>query len=117
LAEEKIDLDGILEASKTQPRQSQAVLYSIIKLYNKTAQEIETRTAYEFYLKVCEQAELKPLTQRRVSDLIFELDMLGIINAKVVSKGRYGRTRKIKLSMHTSALPHVITTLERSLFQ
>jgi cell division control protein 6 len=39
------------------------------------------------------------LTQRRVSDLISELDMLGLINTTVISKGRYGRTKKIKLAV------------------
>ena len=39
------------------------------------------------------------LTQRRVTDLISELDMLGIVNAVVVSKGRYGRTKEISLSV------------------
>ena len=41
---------------------------------------------------------INTLTQRRVADLISELDMLGIINARVVSKGRYGRTREIEIS-------------------
>ena len=35
------------------------------------------------------------LTQRRISDLISELDMLGLINARLISKGRHGRTREI----------------------
>jgi cell division control protein 6 len=39
------------------------------------------------------------VTQRRVTDLISELDMLGIVNAVVVSKGRYGRTKEISLSV------------------
>ncbi|ERH02641.1 MAG: orc1/cdc6 family replication initiation protein [Halonotius sp. J07HN6] len=39
------------------------------------------------------------LTQRRVTDLISELDMLGIVNAVVVSKGRYGRTKEMSLSV------------------
>ena len=38
------------------------------------------------------------MTQRRVADLISELDMLGIITARVISKGRYGRTREINIS-------------------
>ncbi len=42
------------------------------------------------------------LTQRRITDLISELDMLGIINAMVVSKGRYGRTKEISLSVPMS---------------
>jgi cell division control protein 6 len=35
-----------------------------------------------------------------VSDLISELDILGIISAQIVSKGRYGRTKEIKLNIH-----------------
>jgi len=39
------------------------------------------------------------LTQRRVSDIIQEFDMLGIINVRVISKGRGGRMREIKLAV------------------
>jgi len=35
----------------------------------------------------------------RALDLISELDMFGIVNAKVISKGRYGRTREIKIEL------------------
>ena len=37
------------------------------------------------------------LTQRRVGDIIQEFDMFGIINVRVISKGRGGRMREIKL--------------------
>ena len=57
------------------------------------------------YKGLCLQIGLRCLTQRRVSDIIAELDMLGIINAKVISKGRYGRTREITVS-----LPQQMTT-------
>jgi cell division control protein 6 len=39
------------------------------------------------------------LTQRRISDIIAEFDMLGLINAKVISKGRHGRTREIRVDL------------------
>ena len=44
------------------------------------------------------------LTQRRVSDIIQEFDMLGIINVRVVSKGRGGRMREIKLAIAKSTV-------------
>jgi len=43
-----------------------------------------------------------------VSDLISELDMLGIINSIVISKGRYGRTREIRLEMPVDDLKVVL---------
>jgi cell division control protein 6 len=43
-----------------------------------------------------------------VADLISELDMLGIITARVISKGRYGRTREIKISSSTSEILNIL---------
>ena len=51
---------------------------------------------------MCDEVGMRPLTQRRVSDIIGEFDMLGIINATIISKGRYGRTREISLAIPTS---------------
>jgi cell division control protein 6 len=55
------------------------------------------------------------LTQRRISDIIAELDMLGMINAKVISKGRYGRTREICLAIPRSTIPKIESILKDSL--
>jgi len=55
------------------------------------------------------------LTQRRVSDIICEMDMLGIINASIISKGRYGRTREISLSVPTQSVPIITNILEEGL--
>ncbi len=94
-AEEKIEYDTVLNAIEVQPNQSQAILYSIVSLCSAKTNQIFTGEVYEFYKNICSRAGLRPLTQRRVSDIIGELDMLGIITARVISKGRYGRTREI----------------------
>jgi len=94
-AEEKIDRDRVLDAVLTQPKQAQATLYSIIATSAGKQTPIFTGTVYEFYKELCARTGLRPLTQRRLSDIISELDMLGIITARVISKGRYGRTREI----------------------
>ncbi|MEF8882598.1 MAG: cell division control protein Cdc6, partial [Halapricum sp.] len=60
---------------------------------------INTGEVYNIYKSLCEEIDADVLTQRRVTDLISELDMLGIVNAVVVSKGRYGRTKEISLSV------------------
>ena len=41
--------------------------------------------------------------------------MLGIINAKIISKGRYGRTREISLSLDENILLKLKALLEKSL--
>jgi Cdc6-like AAA superfamily ATPase len=41
--------------------------------------------------------------------------MLGIVNAKVISKGRYGRTRDISIEIPENTLPRVKDILEESI--
>lgn len=94
-AEEKIDRDRVLEAVTTQPKQAQAALYAIISAGAGKPSPVFTGAVYELYRSLCDRVSLRPLTQRRLSDIISELDMLGIITARVISKGRYGRTREI----------------------
>jgi cell division control protein 6 len=55
------------------------------------------------------------LTQRRVSDIIQEFDMLGIINVKVISKGRGGRTREIKLAISNNIVQKAKEIVRESL--
>src|SRR3989338_5631191 len=100
-AEKKVESDRILDSIECQPKQFHCVMYSLFSLSN-VSEVIHTGETYDVYKDVCKKIELRPLTQRRVSDIIGELDMLGIINAKTISKGRYGRTRDISLSVPDS---------------
>ena len=96
-AEDRIEKDRVLEIVAVQPKQSQAVFMAILEM--PATAKIETGEVYDKYKGICNAAGFGPLTQRRVSDLIGELDMLGLINAKVISKGRGGRTRQIYLTI------------------
>jgi len=98
-AQDKIELDRVVEVVRTLPTQSKIVLFSIILLEDNGVHNINTGEVYNIYKRLCEELDTDVLTQRRVTDLISELDMLGIVNAVVVSKGRYGRTKEISLSV------------------
>jgi cell division control protein 6 len=113
-AEEKIERDRILDIVKTQPKQFQITLYSILNVCDKE-NKIFTGEIYNFYKKICNKVNIKPLTQRRLSDIIAEFDMLGIINARVISKGRYGRTREITIAIHPSTFPKIEEILREGL--
>ena len=90
----------MVEVIKTLPIQSKLVLYSVVVLAERTPQMIISGEVYRVYRDLCEQAGLDILTQRRVGDLVSELDMLGVISAKIINKGRQGRTKEIKLNIH-----------------
>ena len=114
-AEEKIDRDRILDIIITQPKQYHLILFSILSLNSNRNNALFTGEVYEIYKILCKKTSTSVLTQRRVSDILSEFDMLGIINAKVISKGRYGRTRDISIEIPEAMLPRIKKLLEESI--
>jgi cell division control protein 6 len=98
-AQKVIERDTIVETVKTLPMQSKAVLFAVYAMTKTGKREVFTGECYNAYEEIARALSLDTLTQRRVSDLISELDMLGLINTTVISKGRYGRTKKIRLAV------------------
>src|SRR3989338_7824197 len=111
-ANEKIERDKILDIIETGTKQFQLVLYSILELQLKVKEKgsVYTGDIFDFYEKLCNNLKVDCLTHRRVSDIIAELDMLGLINTRVISKGRHGRMREIKL-----VIPETILSRSRDI--
>lgn len=98
-AKNKIELDCVNEAVRTLPLQSKLVLMGVVLNEEKGNARLTTGDLYETYKELCQCTSVSILTQRRVTDLISELDMLGLIHARVKSFGRGGRTKEIELSV------------------
>ncbi len=113
-AEQKVESDKIVSAALGQPKQFQTVLYSIL-LIAPEKRRFFTGEIYDVYSSICKKASFNVLTQRRISDILAELDMLGIINAKIISKGRYGRTREITCPLEENLTIKLRELLEKSL--
>jgi cell division control protein 6 len=112
----KIERDKILDVIRTEPKQFQYVLHSIISLSEKNNGEaLFTGDVFNHYQEICLKNKSEVLTQRRVSDIIQEFDMLGIINVRVVSKGRGGRMREIKLAISKNIIDKAKKIIEESL--
>jgi len=112
-AQDKIELDRVVEVVRTLPTQSKLVLFAIMVLEQHGVHNVNTGEVYNIYKRLCDEIDADVLTQRRVTDLISELDMLGIVNAVVVSKGRYGRTKEISLSVPEEETEAVLTSDSR----
>ncbi len=119
LANLKMERDKILDIIEGEPKQFQLVLYSIIQLTKKVKkgdlEKFYTGDVYNCYQESCDQIKTDVLTQRRISDILAEIDMLGLINAKIISKGRHGRTREIRLSIPSNLFDKVEAILMNSL--
>lgn len=115
-ANQKIERDKMLDIIESEPRQFQLVLLAIMDIEGKNNGEaIFTGEVYNAYYDLCKKTGNEVLTQRRVSDILAEFDMLGIINAKVISKGRQGRTREIRLMLSPSIKSKAKEILRRAL--
>lgn len=119
-AKEKIETDKLLLAVETQPKQFQLTLLAIIEALRKVKRErkenkVFTGDVYNLYYELCKKTKTEVLTQRRISDIIAEFDMLGLINAKVISKGRYGRTREIRIDLPDYLIEKINNILINSL--
>ena len=98
-ANDKIERDKLLDIIESSPKQFQMVLFSIIDLLENSKEGIFTGDVFNYYDGLCKKCNIEVLTQRRVSDILAEFDMLGLINARIISKGRQGRMREIKLAI------------------
>ena len=103
-ARQKIELDAVSEVIRTLTDQSKIILKSIIISPKNDEGYLTTGEVYATYMNIANQLACPVISQRRVADLISELDMLGIINARVKSFGRKGRTKEIEINVSNDIL-------------
>jgi cell division control protein 6 len=106
-AEKHIEHDRVIEALRNLTLHSKLVVLSMYLLNRADAFRAITGEIYEVYSEICGEMGVAPLTQRRLSSLVNELDSMGLLNAKVISMGRYGRTKKIRLEIARSLIRSV----------
>lgn len=102
-AQQKIDSDTNYEILRNSTLHTKLVILSIIKSKNGSTGEIYT--VYQYF---CSKIQQEPLTQRRMTQIVGELDQLGLITTNIVNQGRYGRTQRIKLHIHISSVKQAI---------
>ena len=113
LAQSKIEKDRLSEVIHSLPGQQRILLHAIriLQRYYEHMGKQSTMTTGELYTQYVAASKIvhyTPLTQRRVADFISELDTLGIITARVISKGRHGATREIRLTISSTELERIL---------
>lgn len=103
-ASDKMEHDRVEEAIRSLPVQNKAILLATSKFEGTNTGEL-----YLAYSNLCKRCGLETLTQRRVSGILAELDLMGLVEASVVSKGRRGRTKRIKLLIGNEALARTLS--------
>ena len=94
LAHEKIEKDTNYEILKNSTTHTKIIIMAIMKSKIGNTGEV-----YEIYSSLCRHTEQEPLTQRRITQIISELDQLGLVMSNIMSQGRYGRSQRIKITV------------------
>lgn len=104
-AKDRIEHNKIIDVVMTLPLQQQKVLEAITILTHKK-EEITSGLLYEVYQDL---AKNDKVSYRRLFDFINELEMLGLISANTISRGRgKGRTNIITLQCDTELIDQAL---------
>lgn len=104
LAVQKVDQDRITEAIRLLPLHEKITLLAVT-----LSDELNsTGEVYERYMILCKKINIEPLTQRRISGLLSELDLQGLLSASIINKGRHGRTKKISTLVPLETIKNII---------
>jgi len=109
-AKEGIEADITYDLVRGLPTQIQLVLFSFLAVQDTLQkQAVQIGDLYGVYGELCKRQGREVLGMRRVTDLLEELRTLGILDTRVVSRGRYGRTKEITTGLNAAQL---ISTLK-----
>jgi cell division control protein 6 len=93
----RIEEDQSLELVRTLPLQSRLIMSAIL-CTSKEQPRVTSGEVFSNYRNITSSLGSEVLTYRRFSMLVNELEVSGLIEGKIVSQGRYGRTRVIRFS-------------------
>ena len=92
--EDRIERDAPFIALRNTTTHIKLVMLAIMKSKSATTGDV-----YDTYLALCKEVEQKPLTQRRMTQIISDLELQGLVSTDIVNQGRYGRSQKIKITV------------------
>lgn len=112
-AQEALEVDSTYEVVRGLPWHSQAVLYSFLLIKDvMLIPYVKIGDIYAIYSEYCRWSERnEPLTLRRVSDLLDEHEMLGIVTVRIASRGRYGRTKEVSTHLKVDQMLAILNPI------
>ena len=108
---DKVTIEHVREASlkieenkeeaslKSYPLHEKLVIVAIMKANGSSTGEI-----YSSYKNLCKALGKDELTQRRITQMLSEIELSGIISGRLVHQGIHGRTKKYKLTISSEMI-------------
>lgn len=99
IAEHHLEVDKSIELINALAVQQRLALQACYVTFKRGEAKISSGQAYEVYTTICDNQKYRGLSQRRFCDMLSFLDLYGLIDARIISMGRYGKTREIRSSL------------------
>ncbi|MGI0072722.1 MAG: Cdc6/Cdc18 family protein [Nitrosotalea sp.] len=91
----KMEEDKETTALNSYPLHEKLLILGVMKANGSTTGEI-----YQSYKNLCKITRQKELTQRRITQMLSEIEMTGLISGKIIHQGMHGRTKKFSLTLN-----------------
>ena len=108
---DKVTIEHVREASlkieenkeeaslKSYPLHEKLVIIAIMKANGSSTGEI-----YSSYKNLCKALGKDELTQRRITQMLSEIELSGIVSGRLIHQGIHGRTKKYKLTISSEII-------------
>ena len=98
-ASQKMEENKEEKSLKSFPLHEKLVLIAIMKANGSSTGEI-----YSSYKNLCKTVGKDELTQRRITQMLSEIELSGIITGRLIHQGIHGRTKKYKLTISSEMI-------------
>jgi cell division control protein 6 len=98
-ATQKIEENKEEKSLRSFPLHEKLVLLAIMKANGSSTGEI-----YSSYKNLCKVIGKDGLTQRRITQMLSEIELSGIISGRLIHQGIHGRTKKFKLTISSEMI-------------
>jgi cell division control protein 6 len=95
----KMEEDKETTALNSYPLHEKLLILAVMKASGNTTGEI-----YQSYKNLCKITRQKELTQRRITQMLSEIEMTGLITGKIIHQGMHGRTKKFNLTLNADTV-------------
>ena len=98
-ASQKMEENKEEKSLKSFPLHEKLILIAIMKANGSSTGEI-----YSSYKNLCKTVGKDELTQRRITQMLSEIELSGLISGRLIHQGIHGRTKKYKLTISSDMI-------------
>ena len=102
-ASQKMEEDKETAALQSYPLHEKLIILAVMRAGGSSTGEIFTA-----YKQLCKSIRQKELTQRRMTQMLSDIELSGIISGRIVHQGIHGRTKKFKLTISPETIKQTL---------